>query len=60
VTLSSTRREDLLFDKETLNRIWILRNYLADMNSVEAMEFMKSRLIRTDNNLEFLLSMNGE
>lgn len=60
VTLSSTRREDLLFDKETLNRIWILRNYLADMNSVEAMEFMKSRLIRTENNTEFLLSMNGE
>lgn len=60
VTLSSTRREDLLFDKETLNRIWILRNYLADMNSVEAMEFMKSRLLRTENNLEFLFSMNGE
>lgn len=60
VTLSSTRREDLLFDKEVLNRIWILRNYLADMNSVEAMEFMKSRLLRTENNLEFLLSMNGE
>ena len=60
VTLSSTRREDLLFDKETLNRIWILRNYLADMNSVEAMEFMKTRLTRTDSNLEFLLSMNGE
>ncbi|NCC45724.1 MAG: transcription termination factor Rho [Bacteroidia bacterium] len=60
VTLSSTRREDLLFDKETLNRIWILRNYLADMNSVEAMEFMKSRLLRTENNTEFLLSMNGE
>ncbi len=60
VTLSSTRREDLLFDKETLNRIWILRNYLADMNSVEAMEFMRGRLLRTENNLEFLLSMNGE
>ncbi|OJV19550.1 MAG: transcription termination factor Rho [Bacteroidetes bacterium 41-46] len=60
VTLSSTRRDDLLFDKETLNRIWILRNYLADMNSVEAMEFMKTRLMRTDNNLEFLSSMNGE
>lgn len=60
VTLSSTRREDLLFDKETLNRIWILRNYLADMNSVEAMEFMKTRLLRTENNTEFLLSMNGE
>ncbi|MHC1778986.1 MAG: transcription termination factor Rho [Bacteroidales bacterium] len=60
VTLSSTRREDLLFDKETLNRIWILRNYLADMNSVEAMDFMKSRLLRTENNMEFLISMNGE
>ncbi len=60
VTLSSTRREDLLFDKEELNRIWILRNYLADMNSVEAMEFMKTRLLRTENNLEFLFSMNGE
>src|SRR3989339_1045552 len=60
INLSSTRRDDLLFDKETLNRIWILRNYLADMNSVEAMEFMKSRLLRTENNLEFLFSMNGE
>lgn len=60
VTLSSTRRDDLLFDKETLNRIWILRNYLADMNSVEAMDFMKTRLLRTDNNYEFLISMNGE
>ena len=60
VVLSSTRRDDLLFDKEALNRIWILRNYLADMNSVEAMEFIKSRLVRTDNNQEFLVSMNGE
>jgi len=60
VVLSSTRRDDLLFDKEALNRIWILRNYLADMNSVEAMEFIKSRLLRTDNNQEFLVSMNGE
>ncbi len=60
VTLSSTRRDDLLFDKETLSRIWILRNYLADMNSVEAMEFMKTRLLRTENNQEFLSSMNGE
>ncbi len=60
VTLSSTRRDDLLFDKETLNRIWILRNYLADMNSVEAMEFMKTRLLRSENNMEFLSSMNGE
>ena len=60
VTLSSTRRDDLLFDKEQLSRIWILRNYLADMNSVEAMEFLKTRMIRTDNNMEFLNSMNGE
>ena len=60
VTVSSTRRDDLLFDKETLNRIWILRNYLADMNSVEAMDFMKTRLLRTDSNYEFLISMNGE
>ena len=60
VTLSSTRRDDLLFDKETLNRIWILRNYLADMNSVEAMEFMKTRLLRTDNNMEFLSSMSKD
>lgn len=60
VTLSSTRRDDLLLDKETLNRLWILRNYLADMNCVEAMEFMKSRLDKTISNEEFLISMNGE
>lgn len=60
VTLSSTRRDDLLFDKETLNRLWILRNYLADMNCVEAMNFMKSRLEKTRSNEEFLISMNGE
>lgn len=58
VTLSSTRREDLLMDKNKLNRIWILRNYLADMNSVEAMEFMKDRLLRTQDNDEFLITMN--
>ena len=60
VTLSSTRRDDLLYDPEYVNRIWILRNYLSDMNSVEAMEFMKSRLQRTANNQEFLISMNGD
>ncbi len=60
VTLSSTRRDDLLFEKEKLNRLWILRNYLADMNCVEAMEFMKSRLEKTESNEEFLVSMNGE
>ncbi len=60
VTLSSTRRDDLLLPKEKINRLWILRNYLADMNCVEAMEFMKSRLEKTESNDEFLISMNGE
>ncbi|MBR5610536.1 MAG: transcription termination factor Rho [Bacteroidales bacterium] len=60
VTLSSTRRDDLLLAKEKINRLWILRNYLADMNCVEAMEFMKSRLEKTETNDEFLISMNGE
>lgn len=60
VTLSSTRRDDLLYRPEDVNRIWILRNYLADMNSVEAMEFMKNRLEKTMNNEEFLISMNGD
>ena len=60
VTLSSTRRDDLLVEKDKLSRIWILRNYLTDMNSVEAMEFMKDRLLRTVSNDEFLLSMDKE
>jgi len=60
VTLSSTRRDDLLYSKDYLNRIWLLRNYLSDMNSVEAMEFMKSRLEKTRSNAEFLVSMNGD
>ncbi len=60
VTLSSTRRDDLLLPKDTLNRLWVLRNYLSDMNSVEAMEFMKKRLERTESNEEFLVSMNGD
>ncbi|MBO4691611.1 MAG: transcription termination factor Rho [Bacteroidales bacterium] len=60
VTLSSTRRDDLLVNKEVLNRVWILRNYLSDMNSVEAMEFMKSRLEKTTSNEEFLVTMNGD
>ena len=59
VTLSSTRRDDLLYPADYLNRIWLLRNYLADMNSVEAMEFMKSRLEKVQTNEEFLISMNG-
>tara|TARA_B100001142_G_scaffold328927_1_gene390429 strand:+ start:1116 stop:2648 length:1533 start_codon:yes stop_codon:yes gene_type:complete len=56
---SSTRREDLLLDKEYIQRIWVLRNYLADMNPVEAIEFMKDRLQKTQNNDEFLVTMNG-
>ncbi len=56
---SSTRREDLLLDKEHIQRIWVLRNYLADMNPVEAIEFMKDRLQKTKDNTEFLVSMNG-
>ena len=60
VTLSSTRRDDLLYTQEQSNRIWILRNYLADMNSVEAMEFLKDRLEKTVSNEEFLATMNGD
>jgi len=60
INASSTRREDLLLDKEMLNRIWILRNYLADMNSVEAMEFLKDRMNKTNSNEEFLVSMNSK
>jgi len=60
LNLSSTRREDLLLDKESLNKIWILRNYLSDMNSIEAMEFLKDRLMKTESNEEFLISMNSQ
>lgn len=59
ITASSTRRDDLLQDETTLNRMWILRKYLADMNSVEAMEFVKQRMEQTIDNKEFLASMNG-
>ena len=59
IMASSTRRDDLLLDKDTLNRMWILRRHLADMNSMEAMEFLKERVERTENNDEFLVSMNG-
>ncbi|MEI6555675.1 MAG: transcription termination factor Rho [Paludibacter sp.] len=59
IMASSTRRDDLLLDKDTLNRMWILRRHLSDMNSIEAMEFLKERLERTENNDEFLVSMNG-
>ena len=56
---SSTRRDDLLVNKETLQRIWILRNHLADMTSLEAMEFIKDRIKFANSNEEFLISMNG-
>lgn len=58
LTASSTRREDLLLDKDVLNRMWILRKYLADMNPVEAMEFIHNRISSTMSNEEFLISMN--
>lgn len=59
IIASSTRRDDLLHDKTTLDRMWILRKYLADMTSLEAMEFVKDRLEKTKDNEEFLLSMNS-
>ncbi|MBC9797606.1 transcription termination factor Rho [Sinomicrobium weinanense] len=55
---SSTRRDDLLLDENTIQRMWIMRKYLADMNPVEAMEFMDSRIKKTVNNEEFLMTMN--
>ena len=59
ITASSTRRDDLLQDETTLNRMWILRKYLSDMNSIEAMEFVKKQMEQTTDNTEFLASMNG-
>ncbi len=59
IMASSTRRDDLLLDQDTLNRMWILRRHLSDMNSIEAMEFLRDRMERTNNNDEFLVSMNG-
>lgn len=56
---SSTRRDDLLIDKETLTRLWVLRKHLGDMNPQEAMEFLLERLRRSQTNEEFLISMNG-
>ena len=58
IPASSTRREDLLFSKEVIDKLWILRHYLGDMNSMEAMEFMKTRLMRANSMEEFLTSMN--
>ncbi|GHE57967.1 MULTISPECIES: transcription termination factor Rho [Roseivirga] len=59
VPASGTRREDLLMSKEELQRVWILRKFMADMNSVEAMEFLLDRMKGTRDNNEFLISMNG-
>jgi transcription termination factor Rho len=56
---SSTRRDDLLLDEKTVQRMWVLRKYLADMNPIEAMEFINERIKFSKNNEEFLISMNG-
>ncbi|RKT00320.1 transcription termination factor Rho [Flavobacterium sp. 123] len=58
LTSSSTRRDDLLLDQQTLQRMWIMRKYLSDMNPVEAMDFINDRFKKTKNNEEFLISMN--
>ncbi|MDV6166853.1 transcription termination factor Rho [Flavobacterium sp. DG1-102-2] len=58
LTSSSTRRDDLLLDEKTIQRMWIMRKYLADMNPVEAMDFINERFKKTRNNEEFLISMN--
>ena len=59
IIASSTRRDDLLQDDSTINRMWVLRKYLSDMNSIEAMEFVKKQMENTLDNMEFLASMNG-
>jgi transcription termination factor Rho len=59
IVASSTRRDDLLLESSMLQRIWVLRNHLADMNPTEAMEFLRDRIKFTDTNEEFLVSMNG-
>ena len=59
LTSSSTRRDDILLDAATIQRMWVMRKYLADMNPVEAMEFINDRFKQTRNNEEFLISMNG-
>jgi transcription termination factor Rho len=58
ITASSTRRDDLLLGKDVLQRVYLLRRHLADMNPVEAMEFLKSQMDHTISNEEFLVSMN--
>jgi transcription termination factor Rho len=59
IVASSTRRDDLLLEKDVLQRLWVLRNHLADMNPIEAMDFLKDRMKFTQTNEEFLISMNS-
>ena len=59
IVASSTRREDLLLDKASLQRIWVLRNHIADMNGEEAMNLLLKNMKNTQSNEEFLASMNG-
>ncbi len=59
IVASSTRRDDLLLDKDVLQRLWVLRNHLADMNPIEAIEFLRDKIKYTTSNEEFLVSMNG-
>ena len=59
IVSSSTRRDDLLVEKDSLQRLWVLRKHLSDMTPLESMEFMKDRLKNTHSNEEFLISMNS-
>lgn len=59
LTASSTRRDDLLLPKEMISRIWVLRKHLADMNPVEAMEFLQNQMNKSQTNEEFLITMNS-
>jgi transcription termination factor Rho len=59
LTSSSTRRDDLLLGDDQIQKMWIMRKYLADMNPVEAIEFLNQRIKDTKSNEEFLMSMNG-
>ncbi|MFM7663747.1 MAG: transcription termination factor Rho, partial [Bacteroidota bacterium] len=59
ITASGTRREDLLVGKDVLQRVWLIRKFIADMTPVEAMEFLKSNMENTLSNEEFLVSMNS-
>ena len=60
INASGTRREDLLYGDDMMNKMFILRNYLSDMNSIEAMDFIRNRLLKTRSNEEFIVSMGDE